>query len=80
MKLYLAASLIAIGALAYIAANEPPARAAAIAVAAAGWPDETAAMARRTGPRWLLRAMPMTGPRETLATLPDDGLAKAQPL
>jgi hypothetical protein len=81
MKLYLTASLIGISALMFIAANQPPAHAAAIALAAAGgWPDEAAPMARRTGPRWLLRAMPTAGSAGTLATLPDDGPTKARPL
>jgi hypothetical protein len=81
MKLYLTASLIAISALTFIAANQPPAQAAAIAVAAAGgWPDEAATMARRTGPRWLLRAMPAAASAGTLATLPDDERAKTQSL
>ena len=81
MKLYLTASLIAISALTFIAANQPPAQAAAIAVAAAGgWPDEAATMARRTGPRWLLRAMPAAASAGTLATLPDDERAKTHSL
>ena len=80
MKLYLTTSLIAISALTFIAANQPPAHAAAIAVAAAAWPDEAATMARRTGPHWLLRAMPAAASAGTLATLPDDGRAKTQSL
>ena len=82
MKLYLTTSLIAISALTFIAANQPPAHAAAIAVAvaAAAWPDEAATMARRTGPHWLLRAMPAAASAGTLATLPDDERAKTQSL
>ena len=83
MKLYLTASLIAISALTFIAANQPPAHAAAIAVAAAaagGWADEPAPMARRTRPRWLLRAMPAAASAGTLATLPDDERTKTHSL
>ena len=81
MKLYLTASLIAISALTFIAANQPPAHVASIALAVAGgWAEEPAPMARRTGPRWLLRAMPAAASAGTLATLPDDERAKTHSL
>lgn len=77
MKLYLATSLIGIGAMTVIAARQPPADASAIALAMAG---ASVDMARPADAQWLLRAMPAPCDVQTLTTLPSEALARAGPL
>ena len=78
MKLYLAASLIGIGASTFIAAQSPVANAASVALAMAG--AAPAVMARTADDHWLFRAMPAPCDVQTLTTLPDQALANARPL
>jgi len=78
MKLYLAASLIGLGAATFIAAHPPTADATSVALAMAG--AAPAVMARPADDHWLFRAMPAPCDVQTLTTLPDQALANARPL
>jgi len=78
MKLYLATSLIGIGAMTFISAHRPPADTPAAALAIAG--ASAFSMARRAESHWLFRPMPAARDVQTLTTVPSDALAQERSL